>query len=510
MCAIIQCICNQKISNKNAARSIAKPLGKIEPRGYSMQLKRIENMIELSKSFELLDKIREIANGSISSKGFSPSHKIQLEPNDKGIKFTLFHDSFIFKHDKWDFRNLEISQNDLKIKIPYLFINEKTGGHVKGKIPAFEYGDFDKVKSKYHRLALPLNKKINFMFSVENVLIDYNYKSGIKTREATEIIINGHVFHLFVAKKKITELSDRDYLVLDSKIPMSYSEFSEYCFSILISFGFVSGDFINNDGYFFQYETNSMTDVVGIAYRQMRGSIKCQYVPTYSNPFGYIHDAEKADLYKDKVRTLSLKEFSKLCQYCHSNDDIKSILLLLIEVHTQTLVSGPGILSIALETLANVIYEENESTLAPIKSKSISKKLRKGLLNTLDNFKDDIDAEGKEIIKSRIDQINQRTNRDKLLIPFKILEIQISSTDIEAIEQRNAFLHGRTPMVQEIEPKSINEADKFRYYLYLKLYVLISSIIMKYIGYDNLVVNYPKIYENETGIELNEDYYRQI
>jgi len=467
-------------------------------------------MIELSKSFELLDKIRGIKNGLISSKEFSQSYQIQLGPNDKGIIFTLFNDSFIFKHDKWDFRDLEINQNGLKIKIPYLFINEKAGGHLKGKIPAFEYGDFDMVEPKYHRLVLPLNKKINFIYSVENVLIDYNYKSSILTREATEIIIENQVFHLFVAKKKITELSDRDYLVLDSKIPMLYSQFSEYCFSILISFGYVSGDFINNDGYFFQYETNGMTDVVGIAYRQMRGSIKCQYVPTYSNPFGYIHDAKKADLYKDKVRTLSLKEFSKLCQYCHSNDDIKSILLLLIEVHTQTLVSGPGILSIALETLANVIYEENETALAPIKSKSVSKKLRKELLKTLDNFNNDIDTEGKGIIISRIDQINQRTNRDKLLIPFNILHIPISSTDIEAIEQRNAFLHGRTPMIQEIEPKSINEADKFRYYLYLKLYVLVSSIIMKYIGYDNLVVNYPKIYESETEVELNEEYYRQI
>ena len=475
-----------------------------------MVLKKIENMIELSESLEILNEIRKIENGSITSKEFTSSYKIQLEPNDKGIKFTLFHDSFMFMHDKWDFNNLEISQEDLKIKIPYLYINENTGGYVKGKIPTFEYGNFNKVDTKYHRLVLPINEKLNFMFSVENVSIDYNYTSGIRTREATEIIIDEHVFYLFKAKKKTTEKSNEDYLILESRTPISYTSFSEYCFSILISFGFVSGDFINNDGYFFQYETNSMIDTVGIAYRQMRGSIKCQYVPTYSNPYGYVHNKEKADLYKDKVRTLSLQEFSKLCQFCHSNDDIKSILLLLIEVHTQTLVSAPGILSIALETLAKVIYEENETSLSPIKIKSTSRKLRKELLKTLDGFTDEIDKEGKEIIKSRIDQINQRTNREKLLSPFNILKIPITSIDKEAIEQRNAFLHGRTPMVQDVEPKSVNEADKFRYYLYLKLYVLVSSVIMKYIGFDNLVVNYPKIYEKGTGVGLNEEYYRQI
>jgi len=295
-------------------------------------------------------------------------------------------------------------------------------------------------------------------------------------------------------------------LVLECKTPVTYSEFSEYCFSILISLGFVTGDFINDDGYFLQYENNTMEDVLGIAYRQMRGSIKCHYVPIYSNPFGYIHDTKNAELYDKKLRTLNLREFSNLCQYCHENEDIKSVLLLLIEVLTQTLISGPAILSIALETLANIIYDQNEPKLAPIKDKIISTKLRKELLKTIDKFNDQIDSEGKEIIKSRINQINQ----DKLSVPFKILDIPIFKADIEAIEQRNAFLHGKTPTFQDLENKSINESDKFIYYLYLKLYVLVSSIIMKYIGYDSLVLNYPKIYEKETGIELDEEHYRQI
>ncbi len=475
-----------------------------------MTLKKIENIIDLSKSFELLEKIRGIDSGLISSEELSDEYNIQLKPVSKGINFTILHDSLIFMHDKWDFRNLEITSNETKIKVPYLYVNKKTGGLAKGKISSFEFGDFVREKPTYHRLALPIIEKLNFMFSVENVLIDYKYKSGVSSREAIEIIIDENVFHLFEAKKKITESSNSDYLVVESKMKITYSEFSEYCFSILICFGYISGDFVNNDGYFFQYDNERMTDLIGLAYRQMRGSIKCPYVPIYSNPFGYIHNTGIADLYKDEVRTLNLNEFSKLCQKCHTNDDIKTILLLLIEVHTQSLVSGPGILSITLETLANVIYEENESKLAPIKSKSISRKFRKELLKTLDNFDKDIDNEGREILKARIDQINQRTNREKLLIPFQILKIPTTTIDIEAIEQRNAFLHGRTPMVQDIKPQSINEEDRYRYYLYLKLYVLISSVIMKYIGYDNLVVNYPKIYENNTGINLDEEYYRQI
>lgn len=372
-------------------------------------MKKIGSMIDLSNSLELLERIRSVDSGFISSKEFSGDYTIQLRQESRGITFTIFHDSLIFMHDKWDFRDLEITSNGTKIKIPFLFANQKTGGLVKGKIQSFEFGEFIREKPFYHRLALPINKKLNFIFSIESVLIDYKYKSEISTREATEIIIDDNVFYLFVANEKVTESSDRDYLVIDSKTEMTYPEFSEYCFSILIGFGFVSGDFINDDGYFFQYDRKEMTDVVGLAYRQMRGSIKCDYVPIYSNTYGYVHNSAIADLYKDKVRTLKLKEFSELCQRCHSNDDIKTILLLLIEVHTQTLVSGPGTLSIILETLANVIYEENESKLAPIRSKSISKKFRKALLKVLNDFENDINSEGREILEGRINQINQRT-----------------------------------------------------------------------------------------------------
>ena len=150
------------------------------------------------------------------------------------------------------------------------------------------------------------------------------------------------------------------------------------------------------------------------------------------------------------------------------------------------------------------MYEKNQDSLAPIKNKSLSRKIRKELLKTLDNFK--IDAEGKEIIMRKINQINQTTNRDKLLIPFKILKIPITPADEKAIEKRNEFLHGRSPMIKETE----NETQNVRYYLFLKLYVLISSIILKYIGYDNLVLNFPKIYEKDTGIELDEEFYKQI
>lgn len=250
-----------------------------------------------------------------------------------------------------------------------------------------------------------------------------------------------------------------------------------------------------------------MLNPTSLAYKQLRGSVKFSYIPIYSNPFGYIRDNRIASLFKDKLRPLSLIEFSKLCHYCHTNNDIKNVILLLTEAQTQSLVSSPGILSIALETLSNIIYKENEPNLSPIKSKSVAKKVRKEIIKVINTFDKEIDDEGRAILIAKIDQINQTTNRDKLLSPFKILNIPLSKTDIAAIDQRNAFLHGRTPMFQS---STENKDGRFRYYLFFKLYVLVCSVILKYVGFDNSLVNFPKIYEKTTGILIDEDYYREI
>lgn len=471
-------------------------------------MKNIEEITDLTKSLAIIDNIRNIGTAKISSVDF-PNYEIQINSICKGVYFTLTHNAPFFKHENWEFKDLVIEKNELKIKVPYLFINEKTGGFSKGKIPSIEYGQFDQNQSTYLRLALPVNKKLNFIFSVKNVVIDYKYESVIHTREAIEVKIGNKKFRLFSAKKNIGKKSDRDYLIIECNNPLTYNDFAEYCFSILISFGYLSGDFINDDGYFVQYKENNMTEVIGLAYRQMRGTIKCAYVPTYSNPYSYIHNKKISDLYEKKVRVVSSEEFSSLCELCYKNSDIRTILLLLIEVHTQSMASGPAILSVALETISKVIYEKHKEKLAPIKDKQVARKLRKSLLSELEKFRDEIGEEGIKITTTRINQINQITNREKLLSPFKILDIPITPKDIEAIEQRNAFLHGRTPMVKDIDKNSSDE-DKVGFYLYLKLYVLISSIILKYIGYNNLVVNYPKIYEDGTGVILDEEYYRQI
>ena len=116
-----------------------------------------------------------------------------------------------------------------------------------------------------------------------------------------------------------------------------------------------------------------------------------------------------------------------------------------------------------------------------------------------------------ETLEGRINQINQVTNRERLKMPFKILNIELLEEDIKVINSRNDFLHGRVPNYRNIEGiRSIDSKDKDLYYASVRLYTLLNMLILKYVGYDNYVLNFSKIFENGTTYKVDEGFYRKV
>jgi|GEM_PF-1298154 hypothetical protein len=464
----------------------------------------------LLATLELLKTLEQIKDGKLRSPELKDDYNVELYRKGKRLYFNIPSNEFFYLHDEFNFSNLKLSTSDISVHIPYLVINNKGTEGAKGYIYEFEYKKVERDSLKHFRLFLPISSNMNFAFSIENLNIRINGFLTYLTSNALKASFDDKVFHMFVVSNSSSINSEEKYLVIDCDVPLLFEDFTEYCFSILLCFGYVSGDFVNDRGFYVQYDTSTYSDIIGIVHREMRGTIDYSYVPTYSNPHGYIHDSTKAQPFIGKIRTLRFDEFSRLCKLCIDKDYIKTSLLLLMEADKLTLVSRPGILSIVLETLTNLLYEENKEDLVPIKDRSTAKKLRQELIETVNNFTGEVSAESKSLIVNKLSHINQVTNRSKLLLPFTILKIPIEQSDIEAIEKRNSFLHGKIPIIAFRKDNSLNEEDKVRFYLSLKQYVLIAAIIMKYIGFDSLIVNYPKIYENSTGVPLDELLYRQI
>jgi len=164
-----------------------------------------------------------------------------------------------------------------------------------------------------------------------------------------------------------------------------------------------------------------------------------------------------------------------------------------------------------LETLSDLVIGQTKLKLAPIKDKAVSRKIRQEILEILDKNSATILSDDLATLRKRIDQLNQTTNKARLKAPFDLLEIEINDEDLKILETRNDFLHGRVPdLTNSGANRSIDRINKDLFYCSMRFYTLLNIIILKWIGYDNRVVNYPKIHESFTQIYLEEEPFRHV
>ena len=148
----------------------------------------------------------------------------------------------------------------------------------------------------------------------------------------------------------------------------------------------------------------------------------------------------------------------------------------------------------------------------PINNKEDSDFLKNQLLDTLNKFENENIEKNYNLIPARkkIENINQTTNNDKLKLCFQKFQIELLDDDLKIISSRNLFMHGNFPNYRNKKNRTIKEKDLDLYYTSIRIYTLLNMIILKYIGYDNYVINFSKIYEKNTGYLIKEDYYRKV
>lgn len=403
-----------------------------------------------------------------------------------------------------DIPNVILETSKCEILVDKIFINSIDGTKVKGEINEFSVMTLNKNEKKYFRLVLKRKDKDKLTF---RFFFEYFYPytmNNFKSTEQLKATIEGHNFDLY-----FYPIKELQYIIIDSKEELTYEEFSRSTYSILLSFGFITGKLVLDEGYFFAYTDQECNDNVFIKYASFIGSVENIYNPIYTNAFGYIlNDNTRAQELNKQLKGITEGNFSKLCSIAYNSPEFASAMYLLIEGSKGSLQMMAGSFAICLEAITNIISEQNADRLNPIKSKSKAKEIRKELLNVVENFKDDIN-EGYEILKNKIRNINQPTNKDKLLKPFEILNIILTVDDKECIDKRNDFLHGRMPDIET--GKILNDSEFGRIlHITLKLNVLVSALILKYIGYSGKILNHPQIHSSITKIDLQEEIYRDI
>lgn len=308
------------------------------------------------------------------------------------------------------------------------------------------------------------------------------------------------------------KLEQQGYYVIDSLQTMSFGVFADYCYAIQQAIGFVMGYMPGNKIYYF-------TDHGDFYYTaNVRPAMKLLHYPIHINPYHFKGIKRTiADSYWGKLNVLSVKDFSRLIYLLYSDERFSSVIVMMIESESvRSLLLMPSIYSIILEALSKIICVPNVEEKKPIRSKKLFQKISNDIYGVIDSYSgifesgDDVSKLKKRVPElNKIVKQNHLTNHEKLVRPFEQLGIELSIDDINIIKHRNDLLHGNI-FLTDNKKQEFSDINNYMMYVSEKLYTLISSLILKYIGYSGYIINYAKTYEEDCNITTNEDYYKYI
>ncbi|MFC4740447.1 hypothetical protein ACFO3U_10625 [Flavobacterium ponti] len=297
---------------------------------------------------------------------------------------------------------------------------------------------------------------------------------------------------------------DKSYFVIENLEPSSLEVFEKDSYAIQKGIGFLIGYMPGGQNYIFSGENF-------IYKRLARKSLKSIFHPVTSNPYSKLHKEKNiADNYYGKLKVIPIEVISNFIIQIRNNEDFSVAIIFLMEVsHLKSVVSMPGVFSVILESLANIITKKQTKLEKLITEEQLFENIKSDLNTVIDSYKGKIDENAEIKIRRRINELNKPinpkrlTNAEKLRQPFDQLKIKLSCADEAAIDFRNDLLHGNILMNNETTRTS-KEIDNKMLYASAKLYTLLSKLILKNSGYNGYVINHAKFYNKNSKEEYFE------
>lgn len=297
---------------------------------------------------------------------------------------------------------------------------------------------------------------------------------------------------------------DKSYFVIENLELSSLEVFEKDAYAIQKGIGFLIGYMPGGQNYIFSGEN--------FIYRRLaRKSLKSIFHPVTSNPYSKLHKEKNiGDSYYGKLKVIPLEVISNFITQIRNNEDFSVAIIFLMEVsHLKSVVSMPGVFSVILESLANIITKKQTKLEKLITDEQLFENIKTDLNKVINSYKGKIDENAEIKIRRRINELNKPinpkrlTNAEKLREPFDKLKIKLTHEDEAAIDFRNDLLHGNILMNNETTRTS-KEIDNKMLYASAKLYTLLSKLILKNSGYNGYVINHAKFYNKNAKEEYFE------
>jgi hypothetical protein len=291
-----------------------------------------------------------------------------------------------------------------------------------------------------------------------------------------ELLVNSCLINIYDIK-----INNNETLIIECKSEIGFSTFEEIVHSIIFSFGIISGSLIREELIYLQYNDDNLQEIFGFSYRNIEPSI---------NGLGIIDPRIFAKATGSKnLRTsyLAPKIFQNIVENCIKDPRFLRALKMITESASFPLEIKASNYSVALETLKNIIIEENIIKINPFKDKRVAIKTINEIKSIVSQI-DDKEFNNKQSVLNKIDQLNQVGNKEGILLSFKLLSIPLSEDDVKCLVERNNFLHGKIPFESETVTK-----DYRLQHIGHKLHMLLCALVLKYSGYHGYILNNLKL-----------------
>lgn len=366
----------------------------------------------------------------------------------------------------------------------------------------FQSGLEDDFNNKKQRLIIPVDIEPSFDIIEFNSI---NISDCVTICGLLQIKIEGYNYHLFKYKNDDT---GKVYLIIDSLENNVFNEFRINCKSIITAFGYTSGNLFLNEYYYLTFKKDNPELVEYIMYEKKEKSALTGHA--LFEPFQfrqYIEAIGKKDQFKHVQTSMPSTVFSNLCRIIKKNEAFSRTCDLIIEGNqSKQLLLRAGIYSIALETITNIVYEENIDKINPIQDKKLASLIRNKFKDIVKEYDEFISKYGLKIIESKINDINKPTNSKKLSVPFEIYRIKLNKDDLDILNHRNKFLHGTSPFTET----ELKNKDYEIEYIASRLQFMLNSLMLKYVGYSGHIINYPAWIQRNRKKEITDHLFKII
>ncbi|MGE8342990.1 MAG: hypothetical protein ACN6OI_18315 [Flavobacterium sp.] len=378
---------------------------------------------------------------------------------------------------------------------------------ITGEIVNIYDEEFPFVTKSNFRLVLKINEE-NFgtMFlGTDYSCDDVSYGLGL-----IQLSIENVQYHIYRHKKSKEQ---KIYLTIECLDATNFQNFKENCELILKSIGFLTGNWHQNEHYFFSYTSNDFKLINFLYYELFSNSIITNF--EIINPTQFRSFIQTDPKNYPKLTPLLFPEqiLSTLINKLKLKHELERAIELLIEGNE---ITSPLIrcstFSVALETIVSLIHTENKAFFKPIKKTKQLAPILKEFHKITEQEKHKFSELEYSSLSKKITYLNTPFNKDKFILAFEFYKIKLPEKYNLLLNNRNLFFHGKTPYEEGALKNNIHD-------LHLeanRIHMLVSILILKYVGYKGHIKNQAayrlesESFYNETERQVEESAFYNI